>query len=71
MSCAVIEVLFETSRVCRLGEGLPTEGFRDSGSSLGVDMLSEDRLDKGVTLETSWKDVSLDLTSSLRGDAAR
>lgn len=53
MSCAVTGALFETSLVCLLGEGLPTEGFRDNDPSLGADIFSEDRLDNGVTLEAS------------------
>ena len=53
ISCAVMGALFETSLVCRLGEGLPTEGFRDSGPLSGAEIFSEDRLDNGVTVEAS------------------
>ena len=53
MSCAVMGALFETSLVCRLGDGLPTESFLDNDPLSGADIFSEDRLDNEVTLEAS------------------
>ena len=34
-SCPVVELLLDTRRVCRLGEALLIEGFREGGLSFG------------------------------------
>ena len=71
MSCALVELLFETRRVCRLGDGLLTEVFRTASSFFGAGLLSEDRREMDTPLEHPCRDGSLDLISSFNGDVAR